>query len=439
AIRTAHNPPSPDFLDLCDRMGFLVMDELFDCWTVAKNPHDYHLYFKDWAKIDLRDTVRRDRNHPSVVIYSAGNEIHDTPKAELAKEILSSLVAAFHEADPTRPVTQGLFRPNVSHDYDNGLADLLDVVGQNYRENEILAAHRQNPQRKILGTENGHDRQVWLALRDHAPYAGQFIWSGIDYLGESRQWPAIADNFGLLDRTGLPRPSAYQRRSWWDDRPVVYMSRRVAPTAASPTDPGYEPIQQRRPQVLFADWTPRDLSPHEEQVEVYSNCEEVELFLNGKWLGRKPRPADDSPRTWSLPFEPGTIQALGIVRGKTRAGHEMRTAGEPAKILLTTDRDKLRTRWDDLATVTALVVDKNGETVPTAINSIEFKVTGPGFVAAVDSGDNSSHEPFQSNARRAYQGRCLAFIRARASGSNITVIASAAGLAPATVVIQAIE
>ncbi len=174
AVRTAHNP-APDFLDLCDRMGLVVMDELFDCWTVAKNPYDYHLYFKEWSLIDTRDTVRRDRNHPSVILYSAGNEIHDTPKADLAKQILASLIAVFHENDPTRPVTQALFRPNVSHDYDNGLADMLNVVGQNYRENEILAAHAKNSSRKILGTENGQRLVVWLALRDNPSSAGPFL------------------------------------------------------------------------------------------------------------------------------------------------------------------------------------------------------------------------------------------------------------------------
>ena len=143
-IRAAHNPPDPAFLELCDRMGFLVMDEMFDQWTVGKNPYDYHLFFREWSHVDTRDTVRRDRSHPSIVVYSAGNEIHDTPNTELAKGILRGLVEVFHTSDPTRPVTQALFRPNVSHDYDNGLADLLDVVGQNYRENEILAAHQQN-------------------------------------------------------------------------------------------------------------------------------------------------------------------------------------------------------------------------------------------------------------------------------------------------------
>ncbi|HEY5226962.1 MAG TPA: glycoside hydrolase family 2 TIM barrel-domain containing protein, partial [Opitutaceae bacterium] len=155
AIRTAHNPPDPGFLDLCDRMGFLVMDEMFDCWTVAKNPYDYHLYFDRWSKTDTRDTVRRDRNHPSIILWSAGNEIHDTPNADLSKRILTGLVQVFHDNDPTRPVTQALFRPNISHDYDDGLADLLDVVGTNYRNSELLAAHAARPERKIIGTEMG--------------------------------------------------------------------------------------------------------------------------------------------------------------------------------------------------------------------------------------------------------------------------------------------
>ncbi|MET0647898.1 MAG: glycoside hydrolase family 2 TIM barrel-domain containing protein, partial [Pyrinomonadaceae bacterium] len=265
AIRTAHNPPAPEFLDLTDRMGFIVMDETFDVWTVKKREHDYHRYFDEWSHIDTRDTVRRDRNHPSVVIYSTGNEIHDTPKPDLAKRILAGLIEVFHREDPTRPVTQGLFRPNVSKDYDNGLADMLDVVGQNYREQEILAAYRQKPSRKILGTENTHVREQWLALRDNPPYSGQFLWTGIDYLGESPGWPMVAENFGLLDRTSTPRPRAFQRLSWWGTVPTVHAARRVAHAPASPTDPGYG--LDRHPQVLFADWTPKDLSPHEEEVE----------------------------------------------------------------------------------------------------------------------------------------------------------------------------
>lgn len=192
AIRTAHNPPAPEFLDLTDRMGFLVMDELFDQWTLGKNTADYHLYFNEWSKRDVADTVRRDRNHPSVIIYSAGNEIRDNhADQEKAKATLKGLVDTFHENDPTRPVTQALFRPNIegANDYNNGLAEILDVVGQNYREKEILAAYAQKPTRKILGTENTNDLAQWLAMRDHPEYSGQFIWVGIDYLGEAAAWP----------------------------------------------------------------------------------------------------------------------------------------------------------------------------------------------------------------------------------------------------------
>lgn len=438
AIRTAHNPPAPEFLDLCDRMGFVVMDEMFDCWTVAKNPYDYHLYFKDWSLTDTRDTVRRDRNHPSVFLYSAGNEIHDTPQAELAKRILSSLVAAFHENDPTRPVTQALFRPNVSHDYDNGLADLLDVVGQNYRENEILAAHRQKPSRKILGTENGHDRAVWLALRDNPPYAGQFLWTGIDYLGESPGWPAIGFNSGLLDRTGTPRPLGFQRQSWWGDMPMVYAARRVAVTPRTPTDPGYNPAEERRPQVLFPDWTPREPGMHEENVEVYSNCALVELFLNGRSLGAKPKPADDSPRNWRVPFEPGTLRAVGTNAGRVVATHELKTAGKPARILLGADKARLAPVWDDVVYVEATVVDANGVVIPSAADLISFKLAGPGRVVAVDSGDNASHEPFQASERRAYQGRCFALLKATASRGRITLTATASGLAAGSIAVEAV-
>ena len=243
AIRTAHNPPAPEFLDLCDRLGLLVMDEFFDCWTVGKNPFDYHLFFNDWSKTDERDAILRDRNHPSVILYSVGNEIHDTPQADKAKKILSGLVEVAHAADPTRPVTQALFRPNVSHDYDDGLADLLDVVGQNYREKEILAAHDQKPTRKILGTENTHDRNQWLAVRDHAPYAGQFLWTGIDYLGESRRWPVIGHGSGLLDRTGGFGPLGRERESWWSAAPMVAIARR---TAADGFDADRSRLRRRR-------------------------------------------------------------------------------------------------------------------------------------------------------------------------------------------------
>jgi beta-galactosidase len=235
AIRTAHNPPSPQFLDLADQMGFVVMDELFDQWNVAKTPGDYHLFFGDWHKRDARDMLRRDRNHPSVVIWSAGNEIHDTAYPVQAKAALKSLLDVMHAADPTRPVTMGLFRPNVTGDYQNGLADMLDVVGQNYRENELTAAHEAKPTRKIVGTENSHARGSWIAVRDYAPYAGMFLWTGVDYLGEADRsgWPNIANPAGLIDRTGGLKVSGMQRAGWWAETPVIHVVRNAAPGRAA--------------------------------------------------------------------------------------------------------------------------------------------------------------------------------------------------------------
>jgi beta-galactosidase len=435
AIRTAHNPPAPEFLDLCDQMGLLVMDEFFDCWTVGKNPYDYHLYFEKWSHADERDTILRDRNHPSIIIYSVGNEIHDTPHAELAKRILKGLVEVAHAADPTRPVTMALFRPNVSHDYDDGLADMLDVVGQNYREPEILAAHEQKPSRKILGTENTHERQQWIALRDNPPYAGQFLWTGVDYLGEARHWPVVGHSSGLLDRTGRPRPVAFQRQSWWSDQPMVYLTRRVARSDVMPTDPGYGG-EERYTQVLFPDWTPPNPAPHTEKVEVYSNCQAVELFLNGKSLGSQSIHTDASPRVWNVTYEPGTLQAIGREDGRAVATNELHTAGRPAKLMLSTTTRQLAPGWDQVAAVRARVTDANGVEIPNASDLVSFHVSGPGKVVAVDNGDNASHEPFQASERRAYGGECVAFIRTSTASGKITVTASAPGLADGSVVIN---
>jgi len=451
AIRTAHNPPAPEFLDLCDRMGFLVMDEMFDCWTVGKNDYDYHLYFTQWSKIDTADTVRRDRNHPSIILYSAGNEIHDTPDANLAKGILKGLIDIFHQYDPTRPVTQALFRPNRSNDYTDGLADMLDVVGQNYREPEILAAHAQNPARKIIGTENRHDRLFWLALRDNPPYAGQFLWTGVDYLGESSRWPGISRPNGLLDRTGMPYPRAFQRASWWSDKPIVSIARRTAPDAPVVIDPGYNnppptAAANRFRRNLFDDWTPATpgasatTGTSGEDIEVYSNCDQVELFLNGKSLGSEPLHADATPRTWTVPFQPGTLKAIGKNAGTIVATDELTTAGPATKIMLSADQDKLAPGWDNVSYVKASITDANGTEVPGADDLVTFTISGPGEIAAVDNADNSSHESFQATQRHAYNGRCFAIVRATRPtgivGGAITLTASAPGRTPASITIS---
>ncbi len=449
AIRTAHNPPAPEFLDLCDRMGFLVMDEMFDAWTVAKNPYDYHLYFKEWSLRDTADTVMRDRNHPSIILYSAGNEIHDTPKPDIAIPILKSLVDTFHKYDPTRPVTQGLFRPNVSHDYDNGLADLLDVIGQNYREQEILKAHADKPTRSIVGTENTHDRNQWVAMRDHPEYSGQFLWTGIDYLGEAAAWPAIGSGTGFLLTTSLPRARAYERQSWWTSTPMVRIARRLAIAQKSPTDPGYEAVNAPNPnrfsQPLVLDWTPTNTSPHTENIEIYTNAEEVELTLNGATIGTQKLHPDASPITFEVPYAAGTLTAIARTAGKVVAEDTLRTAGKPDHLILTTNLSPLTKStastltpdWNDITYVTATLVDANGTPLPDATTAVHFTTIGPAAIIATDNGNLLDHEPYQAPEHKLYNGTAIAILRATAPSGSITLTATAAGVPPATLTLKA--
>jgi len=219
---------------------------------------------------------------------------------------------------------------------------------------------------------------------------------------------------------------------------MVFITRRVAPTALSPTDPGYQPDPQRRQtQVLWPDWTPNSLEPHHENVEVYSNCQTVELFLNGKSLGSRPRPPDDSPRNWDVPFASGTIRAIASNGSQVVATDELRTAGPAAQIVLTADRNRIKTDPEDISTVTVTVADANGVIVPTANNLITFNLNGPGIIAAVDNGDNASHELFQAKERHAYQGTCIAMIKARGSAGRITLTATSTGLRPASIIFTA--
>lgn len=437
AIRTAHNPPSPEVLDLCDRLGMLVMDEAFDMWTVAKTPFDYHLYFTDWSSEDLRDFVRRDRNHPSIIIWSAGNEIHDTPYPLIAKGILARLLKDFHDNDASRPVTMALFRPNTSGDYRNGLADMLDVVGQNYRENELAAAHAEKPSRMILGTENGLGRGNWLAVRDNAAYAGMFLWVGADYLGEADRvgWPRIGNGGGLIDRIDEPRPTGLERAAWWSDRPVVHIVRRLTPPQETGDLPAATAVAAPAGPVgpaARADWTPSDRSPHEETVEIYGNADEVELSVNGRSLGRLPRNADASPRRWKVAFTPGTVRARAYDAGRLVAEETLRTAGIARRIRLTSEQSSLAPGFDAIGFVRVEAVDDKGTRVPDAVDAITVAVTGSGTLAALDNADLTDHTVFSSPERRLSGGRALIMLRATATSGSIRVHVSAPGLVPAS-------
>ncbi|MGC6400898.1 glycoside hydrolase family 2 TIM barrel-domain containing protein [Sphingomonas sp. FW199] len=450
AIRTAHNVPSPELLDLTDELGLLVMDELFDQWNVAKTPNDYHLFFSDWHKRDTADMIRRDRNHPSIILWSAGNEIHDTAYPVQAKAALRSVLDVAHANDPDRPVTMGLFRPNVTGDYDNGFADMLDVVGQNYRENELAAAHRQNPARRIVGTENGHNRVNWVPVRDNPAYAGMFLWTGVDYLGESNRvgWPYISRHNGLLDRTGAPHVRAFERASWWSEKPVIHVVRNAIPNAAGPaTDGAGGPNQPVLPTMiavatpptpvaLFDDWTPADASPHPEMIEVYSNCRQVEAFLNGRSLGSLSINADASPRRWAVTYAPGEVRAVCLDPEAKGISDRLRTAGAPAAIRLTADSPTVGSDFDSMTYVRAEIVDAKGVVVPGANQLMRFSIEGAGKLIATDNGSVTEHRPFAAPERQPRNGYATALVRGAGNG-RFTVRVRADGLKPGVVTLQA--
>jgi beta-galactosidase len=424
AIRTSHNPVAPEFLDLADRMGFLVMNESFDTWTAAKHNGEqgYNRFFTDWWETDTRAMLLRDRNHPSIILYSVGNEIHDNlnePEGFRKYKMQQDLV---HKLDPTRPVTMALFRPHLSKVYENGFAETMDIVGQNYRENELVAAHKANPKRIVIGTENNHALSAWHAMRDNAFFTGQFLWVGFDYLGES-DWPSTTFDQGLFDRAGNIKPRGSQRQSWWSDKPMVRLVRKQDNGGVG---------------NLVADWTPTDFDTYDDaKVEAYSNAEEVELYLNGKSLGAKAKPADDSPRKWDVTFAPGLLRAVARNKGKEVAQHELRSAAAPARIELTTSRNAIGATFDDAAYVTARIVDANGVTNPNGASELTFSVAGPGAVVAVDNGSVTSHAPYQTNKCKTDRGQCVAVVKANAAGGNITVTASAPGLTAGTALIAA--
>lgn len=465
AIRTSHNPPAPEFLDLCDRMGFLVMAEAFDEWTSAKVVEGYHKYFAEWSERDVTDFVRRDRNHPSIVLWSAGNEIGEQ-SAPAGDAVLRRLLDIFHREDPTRPVTTG----NDQIVADGSSATLaflnaLDIVGYNYvdrwhERRELFAEQdrHDHPEWRMIGTESGSIFQSfdeayslgadplvvrpnytsgmlqverlwkWITIRDW--FAGDFMWTGIDYLGESR-WPFTGFPSGVLDITGRPKDGYYLYQSLWTDRPMLH---------------------------LFPHWNWPGREGQVIPVLAYTNCDIVELFLNGRSLGEKRRefPAQGTsggwnsyaqPRvnattndlhlSWDVPYQPGVLRAIGRRRDATAACEsEVRTAGVPAALRLVTDRDTITTAPGDVAHLTFEVVDSAGIVVPNANDLVHFAVTG-GATITLDNGDLRELDRHRADQRRAFHGRGLAILRTTRSG-QYTVTATADGLrsARATILVM---
>jgi len=333
AFRTSHNPMAPEFYDLCDRIGLMVMDEAFDEWTGAKNKwitgrnngtashHGYSEFFDDWADADLREMVLRDRNHPSIILWSIGNEVDfqndpfsyptdgrnyntNKPSAEILACTAPRLIKIVHETDPSRPVTAAL--ANIPASNATGLADLLDVVGYNYQIEQYANDFERYPNRKIVGSENGFGLD-YVEITKNPRVTGQFLWVGFDFLGESDAWPSRGSAAGLFDTTGFLKPRSYIRAALWEERPVVYLGVRST----------FGGGRGRFGGGVLSHWNWQNDSRPALPVDVYSNCKSVELFLNGKSLGAKS--SEESTNgifRWDVPFQPGELKAVGARDGR---------------------------------------------------------------------------------------------------------------------------
>ncbi|MEH6405934.1 MAG: beta-galactosidase GalB [Leeuwenhoekiella sp.] len=439
-IRTAHNPPAPELLDLCDKMGFIVMDEAFDMWKKGKNKYDYSLDWDKWHKKDLEDFIKRDRNHPSVFIWSIGNEIleqWDSTGVAITKE----LAGIVHQLDTTRPVTTANNPPSPTNSLNK--AGVLDLVGYNYAHEKYEDHINVFPNTPFIATEttsaletrgyydqksdtikrwpvswdklftggnpgntvSAYDQvsapwgstheETWKVIKKHDYLSGMFIWTGFDYLGEPTPyvWPSRSSYFGEIDLAGFPKDVYYMYKSEWTDEPVLHI-------------------------FPHWNWTKGD------NVDIwayYSQADEVELFLNGKSLGTKHKEGDDLHVMWRVPFEPGTLKAVSRKNGKEVLTQEIKTADKAQQIVLTADNQQIKADGIDLSFITVLVQDKNGTLVPNATNNITFKVEGPGKIVGVASGDPTSHESFKASERKVFHGKCIVIIQAEKEQGTITL------------------
>jgi beta-galactosidase len=440
AIRTSHNPPAPELLDVCDREGILVMDEAFDCWETQKVSNDYHLYFKQWAQTDLQEFVRRDRNHPSVIMWSVGNEI-PSPTAATATNLKNWVLAI----DPSRPVTWAAVA--MSSAAARAAAAVLDLQGYNYGEYLYDKDHSSNPTWKIFGSEtssavrsrgiyhtpvtqnlltnadnqcSSYDNSVvsWGSSAENSYkndvsrgfVAGQFIWTGFDYIGEPTpySWPAKSSYFGIVDTCGFPKDIFYFYQSHWTTSPMVHI-------------------------LPHWNWTAGQTIP----VFVYSNCDSVELFLNDKSQGSKTIPAGTLHLEWDLAWASGTLRAECKSGGTVAAKDQVTTAGAAAALALTADRTTIKANGQDLAYVTINVEDASGVFVPTASNSISFSISGPGQIVGVDNGNPIDTSSYKGNIRTAFSGKALAIVQSTGAPGSIVLSATSTGLTAGSATITA--
>ena len=480
AIRTSHNPPSPEQVRLCDEMGLMIQIEAFDMWEKPKVENGYSKFFNEWHEQDLRDMIRAFRNSPSVVMWSIGNEILEQSDKINGAVIANELALICKEEDPTRPTTAGFnYYPAPIK---NGLADAIDLVGWNYKPRKYKEIIDQQPDWVIYGSETSstvssrgvyhlpiekyelHESlQItsydligppWAyppdiefeSLENNPNNLGEFIWTGFDYLGEptpfggkdnstngywNGDWPARSSYFGAVDLCGIPKDRFYLYQSQWTTKPMVH---------------------------VLPHWNWKGMEGKEIPVFSYTNCDEVELFVNGKSYGKKIKGIDKTPIPinfidweggryqgdfmspyrlhWNVPYQAGEIKVVGFIDGKKVTEKQIKTAGKPARIELIADRELIKSDGEDMVFVTVRVVDKEGNLCPNSDNLINFEIQGQGAIVAVGNGNAATTEPFQSNKRKAFSGQCMVFIKASKDAGHINLKATSEGLTEAQVQVQ---
>ncbi len=444
AIRTSHNPPSRQFLDACDRLGILVIDEAFDQWQRPKNPEDYNLYFDKWHQRDLESMVLRDRNHPSVVFWSIGNEINERVDPS-GLEIMKNLISIVKNIDTTRPITEAIcfFWDHPGYKWESTIPAFaqLDVGGYNYKLDEYENDHKVAPERLMMGTESFPLQafENWQMVEKHPYVIGDFVWTAMDYLGESgighssvkkdtkdtfsMDWPWYNAYCGDIDICGFKKPQSYYRD-------VVWKVSNLEMAVHSPIPDGMKEV------VSMWGWPDEQQSwnwagseGQKLQVNVYSNYPEVRLELNGKVVGKKPVSPDTKlTAKFEVPYEAGELKAIAMKDGKDVKTKILKTTGTPVKIKLTADRPELKPSRNDLAYVTVEVVDEAGAVVPNASLPIQFKVEGDGELAAVENGNPGDMKSFRAPQVTSFNGRALIILRSTGKAGEIKLAAESAGL-----------
>ena len=454
AIRMSHNPPAPELLDMCDAYGFLVQNEAFDEWEHPKNKwvegwnkgepslDGYASDFAEWAEVDLRDMVVRDRNHPSIVFWSIGNEIDypndpyshpvledrynaDSPEAKEMGDIAKKLVNVVKQYDPTRPVTAALASVIMSNETE--FPDTLDVVGYNYQEFRYHDDREKYPNRVMYGSENGRHHNEWLAVEQNDFISGQFIWTGIDYLGEARGWPVRHATPGMLDLAGFQKPLYFFKQSQWSEKDMVYL--------------GITSMKEDHSDQIYWDHEVVNAWKGNEgeivRVVCCTNCPEVDLSLNGTSLGVKKR--KDFPGGtifWDIPYEDGVLKAVGKRNGNICSTYELHTSGMPAKLQLHSDTTTLKADKQDVAHIEVNILDVDQHLVFDANNKIDCVIEGPGEIIGMECSNPTNHQNYKETYRNAYQGKLLIYVRAADQPGTITLKTSSDGLESASVFIN---